>query len=354
MNIPNHFDLPCAWRGETLAATPERWTVHLTTDDIADIDSAVSHFTGTGEAVGNISPVTFPLAAVAKKLQQTRHELQHGLGFQLIRGLPVQNYSTEDLCTIFCGIGCYLGTARSQNAQGHVLGHVKDVGADLNDSNVRIYQTSKRQTFHTDSCDAVGLLCLQEAMEGGDSLLASTVTLYNEMMASSPELTAQLFKPIATDRRGEVPPGAQPYFQIPVLNWYDNKLTGLYQRTYINSASRLENAPVPDSRQIEALDLFDELANDPAIHLRMRLHPGDIQFVYNHTNLHDRTAFRDWPAVEQRRHLLRLWLSLPEDRQLPPVFSERYGSIEVGNRGGIIVSGTQLNVPLAPTPAPSS
>ena len=71
-----------------------------------------------------------------------------------------------------------------------------------------------------------------------------------------------------------------------------------------------------------------------------------MQFVYNHALLHDRTAFRDWPDVSQKRHLLRLWLSVPGDRPLPECFKQRYGSIEIGNRGGIVTAGTKLNVPL--------
>ena len=122
----------------------------------------------------------------------------------------------------------------------------------------------------------------------------------------------------------------------------------IYQRQYIESAQRFEGAPRLSERYLEALDLFDALANDPALHLKMRLAPGDMQFVYNHTNLHDRTGFTDWPEPEQRRHLLRLWLSLPDDRTLPPVFAERYGSVEVGNRGGILVEGTRLVAPLSP------
>jgi hypothetical protein len=157
-----------------------------------------------------------------------------------------------------------------------------------------------------------------------------------------------LFEPIATDRRGEIPAGQKPYFMIPVLNWYQGKLPGLYQRKYIRSASRFDDAPVPDPRHIEALDLLDDIAEEPSIHLRMRLQPGDIQFVYNHTNLHDRTEFTDWPGGDKRRHLLRLWLSLPDDRELPEAFTQRYGSITVGDRGGIMVDGTELNVPLQP------
>ena len=97
---------------------------------------------------------------------------------------------------------------------------------------------------------------------------------------------------------------------------------------------------------VAALDLFDTLANDPDLHLRMRLQPGDMQFVYNHSQLHDRTAFTDAPDPAERRHLLRLWLSIDGDRALPDCFVQRYGSIEIGNRGGIIVEGTKLHAPL--------
>jgi hypothetical protein len=84
----------------------------------------------------------------------------------------------------------------------------------------------------------------------------------------------------------------------------------------------------------------------PTLHLKMRLKPGDMQFVYNHGQLHDRTGFRDWPDPSKRRHLLRLWLSLPGDRPLPEVFTQRYGSIEIGDRGGIITAETRLHAPL--------
>ena len=98
------------------------------------------------------------------------------------------------------------------------------------------------------------------------------------------------------------------------------------------------------SVQVEALDYFDQLANDPELHFSMQLQPGDLQFVYNHALLHDRTAFVDWPEPDKRRHLFRLWLSLPDDRQLPDCYRQRYGSIEVGNRGGIITDATRLQM----------
>ena len=99
-------------------------------------------------------------------------------------------------------------------------------------------------------------------------------------------------------------------------------------------------------KHIEALDMFDALANDPEMYIEMELQAGDLQFVYNHSQLHDRTGFIDWQEPEKRRHLLRLWLSLPGDRELPECFAERYGTLEIGNRGGIITEQTKLHAPL--------
>ena len=113
-------------------------------------------------------------------------------------------------------IGSHLGSARSQNAQGHLLGHVRDVGADVNDPKSRIYQTTARQSFHTDSCDVVGLLCLKEAKEGGDSMLASSVAAYNHISRVG-ELAAALFEPVSTDRRGEIPRVENHFLQYLLL-----------------------------------------------------------------------------------------------------------------------------------------
>ena len=166
------------------------------------------------------------------------------------------------------------------------------------------------------------------------------------MRLECPDLLEKLFDPIATDRRGEIPEGAKPFMEIPVLNWNQGYLTVFYQRQYIDSAQRFEGAMRLTAKHIEALDMFDSLANSRDLCFGMQLEPGDMQFVYNHSQLHDRTGFLDWPDPAERRHLMRLWLSMEGDRPLPDCYKERYGSIEVGNRGGIITKETKLQVPL--------
>jgi len=335
-NLPPQIHGPSAWYGPEMIARTD-WIYALSEMEIAEIERAVGNLNNRTIEPAKLSPGDFPLPSFGQKLQALLHEVLEGPGFVLIRGLPVETWTERESSIAFLGIGAYLGALRPQNAAGHLLGHVRDLGLASDDPNVRIYQTRERQTFHTDSCDVVGLLCLATSRSGGLSSLVSSVSIFNEMWQRRPDLARVLFEPIETDRRGEVPPGQKPYFRIPVFNWHAGLLSAIYQRQYIESARRFPDVPPLTPEQIEALDLFDNLANDPELHFMMELRRGDIQLVHNHTLLHDRTAFEDWPEPERKRHLLRLWLAPLQARPLPPVFAERFGSIDPGERGGVVV-----------------
>jgi len=338
-----HYDPvtgPAAWRGKDVAG----WQREFSAAEIAEIEAAVGAYRGDPAA---LSPANFSLPALGPALRAILKELLEGRGFILLRGLPVQSWSRERQALAYLGIGAWLGRFCSQNAKGHLLGHVKDLGLDIRDPHVRYYQTNRKLEYHTDSVDIVGLLCLQPAKAGGESYIASSMTVYNEILRRRPDLMPALFEPFPTDRRGEVPEGMKPWFDIPIYHWHAGRLSCIYVRQYIESAQKL----FPEARrltraQVEAMDLMDELCNDPAIHLAMDFRPGDIQLLHNHQILHSRSDFENWPEPERHRHLLRMWLAPPEARPLPEVFAPRYGSVTPGARGGIVVKGTRLKVVL--------
>lgn len=346
LDLPPEQTGAAAWYGPDVSRRDD-WLMPLGTTEVAEVEAATKALVARNADIAAITARDFPLPTLGAKLRaRADDEVLNGRGFLLLRGLPVERWSMAESATAFFGLGAHLGSARSQNGKGHVLGHVQDLGLDVKDPNVRIYQTHERQTYHTDSCDIVGLLCLKTAKSGGLSALVSSTTIFNEMRRQRPDLLQLLFQPLATDRRGEVPEGQKPYFEIPVFNWHKGYLTAIYQRQYIDSAQRFADAPRLSSAQVEALDMFDRLANDPKLNLFMEFKPGDVQLVHNHTMLHDRTGFEDWPEPERRRHLLRLWLAAASGRPLPEIFAQRYGTVTVGDRGGIIVRGTKLHAPL--------
>ena len=331
-------------------ATLTEWVEHLSSGEIAEIERAVGEIQkedATSNQV-NFSSVNaaarVPLPTLGSRLRILLDEVLNGRGFVLIKGLPVESWTRREAAIAFLIIGVHLGNLRMQNAEGHLLGHVRDLGRSSDDPHTRIYQTRERQTYHTDSCDVVGLLCLRTAKAGGLSSLVSSTTIFNEMRRRRPDLLRVLLEPIETDRRGETPAGSKPYFNIPVFNYHDGLVSAIYQRQYIESARRFADVLPLSPQQIEALDLFDELANDSQLHLMMELQPGDIQLVHNHTILHDRTAFEDFPEPERKRHLLRLWLAPANARALPEVFAERFGSITPGDRGGVVTAGAKPTI----------
>lgn len=340
-NLPAEIRDRSVWYGPDIARHND-WIEIVPAAKIEELSRAIN---STTTDFASLTARDVLLPGLGSRLQSLLDEVLNGRGFVLIKGLPLERWTKRQAALAFLVIGTQLGTLRMQNAQGHLLGHVKDLGRSSDDPNARIYQTRERQTYHTDSCDVVGLMCLQTAKSGGLSSLVSSTTIFNEMRRRRPDLLKVLLDPIETDRRGEVPEGGKPYFNIPVFNYHEGLVSAIYQRQYIESARRFAEVPPLTPLQIEALDLFDELANDPQLHLMMELEPGDIQLVHNHTILHDRTAFEDFPEPDRKRHLLRLWLAPPNARPLPPVFAERFGSIKPGDRGGVSVAGATATIP---------
>ena len=249
-----------AWYGPELAGRDD-WIERLSAVEIDEVERAV-HEVEEAEATVDFTSIRasdVPLPTLGPRLQRLLDEVLNGRGFVLIRSLPLARWSRREAAIAFLIIGVHLGKLRMQNAEGHLLGHVKDLGRSSDDPHTRIYQTRERQTYHTDSCDVVGLLCLRSAKSGGLSSLVSSTTIFNEMRRRRPDLLSVLLEPIETDRRGEVPAGAKPYFNIPVFNYHDGLVSAIYQRQYIESARRFQGVAPLTTLQIEALDLTSTL-----------------------------------------------------------------------------------------------
>jgi Taurine catabolism dioxygenase TauD, TfdA family len=343
------IDGPSAWIGADMRGREAEWSYRLSASEVAELEAALHSVWARGLDIADIRREHFPLPTLGPVLERLREEVLNGRGFVLLRGVPVEDRPIEESATLYWGIGSWFGSARSQNAKGHLLGHVYDLGgSSANDPTIRSYATSERQNFHIDRCDVVALLCLRRAMSGGLSAIVSSMAVHNVMAQRRPDLLARLYQPFPVDRRGEVPEGKARFYEAPVFNEHAGTLSVLYSRLHIGSSQRFPEARRLTPEDIAALDMLAELAGDPELRLDMSFMPGDIQFLHNHTILHARTEYDDWPEPERKRHLLRLWLSPPGARELPPVFAECYGDITVGNRGGIICKDTRPHAPLVP------
>jgi len=335
-----------AWYGPDLARRPEEWRHVLTPVELAELRASIAAVEARGLDVVDIRAEDFPLPTLGPLLRGMRQELLHGRGFAVLRGFPVEGATPRQRGIGFFGIGAHLGEAVSQNAGGHALGHVADLGFDYSQPTARGYQTNVRLPYHTDGSDVVGLLCVRGAKSGGLSSLVSSVTLYNEMLAQRPDLVRVLMGPNYRDRRGEVPPGKGPWYVLPVFNPHDGRMISSYVRSAIRKAQRFPEVPRISPELEEAMNFLDALAESPKLHLDMELEPGDIQFVCNHYLFHSRTTFEDHPEPQRRRHLLRLWLASEGGPSLPQVYDNYTGLDARGRPMGLLLDGVRLNAPL--------
>ncbi|PHQ70423.1 MAG: taurine catabolism dioxygenase TauD [Sneathiella sp.] len=298
------------WRGADMRARPEDWTYRLTPTDLREIRYAVDHVKADAMDMADLSRETFPLPTLGPKINSWRDAVQNGPGFVLIKGLPVAVWGEEDSTLAYWGLGHYLGIPGAQNPDNELLGHVIDYSEERTNPLVRRYRTAGNIDFHCDAADVVGLLCLHAAKDGGQSRIASSVAIYNEISDRDPALAARLFEPFMIDRRGEENKGQRGYYKRPACCHADGILRTFFHSEYMRSAARFTDGGQFDEITAKTLDLYDELAASDEFHLDMYLEPGDIQFISNHSIVHARTEYQDYPERERKRHLLRLWLSL--------------------------------------------
>jgi hypothetical protein len=341
---------PAAWQGHDLARSTD-WIRPISAAAVAELDAALAAVKARGLAWRDIRREDFPLRSFAAELAAVAHELEHGLGLVLLRGLPVERYSEDELRQLYWGIGTHLGEPRYQNAHGELIGEVRDelrVYGAVNQPGVAQPQgapvTSRYKArssgplrFHTDRADVVALLCVRQARAGGVSKIVSSVAINNAILERRPDLHALLHQDYYRTREGEERGGDRRWYALPVFGVRGGRFTSQYSRTFVEAAQRIAGIPRMTPAQDEALDLLAEVAEE--LCFEMELRPGDIQLLNNHVTYHARTAFVDDESSGRDRLLYRLWLSMPNSRALPSGFEVLWGSIEPGApRGGIAQS----------------
>jgi Taurine catabolism dioxygenase TauD, TfdA family len=335
------------WTKEELSADPSRWLYSFTPEETDEIEQAMRSVEQKGLGLAAVDKLTFNLDKLQAKLARIRDELINGIGFFVLRGLPTDKWTVRQCSIVYLGIGSYIGHRLSQNRQGHMLGHIKDLaeGKEANGEG-RIYRTHKAQTYHTDESDIVGLICLQKALSGGESQVVSTHNIYNFLRKERPDVLKLLCQVHwFYDRKGECSKGEKEWMEVPGFYHYRGKLSMKWDSYYVSALQRFWDKgmlPRYSDTQLECIAVMEEYCRK--LSLEMTLEPGDIQFVTNTHNLHARSAYEDdLNDSSKKRWLQRLWLATPEEDggwQLP------FADSAYIKRGGVQVDLTPETYPL--------
>ncbi len=325
------------WMARDLATT-QQWIHHLSPAEADALHETLVAAQRAGLSFDTLTQENFPLPSLRPTFDKVLEQLEQGLGFFVIRGLPTERYTKADLRLMYWGIGLHIGTAVTQSSRGDMLGDVRDFGVDTFSKKGRGYMSNQFLQFHSDTCDVVCLMVLRGSKHGGLSRFCSSLAIHDEIARTRPDLLEVLYQPFYMSWKGQEGPGEAPHYQQPV---FTRNADGVFASRFIPQHIIGHSVPTPPELppltplQKEAVELVQTLANDPRFYGEMMFEPGDMQFMNNHVMYHSRTEFEDYPEEDRKRHLIRMWLSVPNSRALDDSMSAIYQDRRPGvTRGG--------------------
>jgi Taurine catabolism dioxygenase TauD, TfdA family len=325
-----------AWLASDLANN-ETWERDLDSSEITTITSALAHERSVNPDL-DLSAMTiesFPLAGFVDEIARLRAQIVDGLGTMVYRGFPVERYSDHELRAVWWGLNLHVGTAVSQSWRGDVIGDVRDIGTGIAGRAGRGYTSNTELNFHSDAADVTGLFFLRQGRTGGLSRLASSVAVHNEILRRRPDLLDVLYEPFTVSCQANEMPGDPPWYELPVFGRAGDDVACAFVKTNILWAAKNTGAPPLADTQVEAIEFLAAVASEPQFWVERRFEAGTMWFCSNHTVLHMRTEFTDFDDAARKRHLLRVWMSLPNGRELPAEFASFFRDVRAGAiRGG--------------------
>ena len=331
---------PKAWKTEDVQRD-NSWILHLTPSEVEGFRQALAYAKANPKDLLDMTQADFPLPGYSKQaLERAIATTQDRWGMCLVKGFPVDEWTEADMRVAYWGMGLYMGVGRTQNRASEVINDVRDAGGSYKVKGGRGYNTNAGLDFHQDSADVVGLLCRRTAKSGGTSKVMSSIALRERVTELRPDLIPVLESNIwFHSYQNAQDPSQPPYYRCPLMGTSGGVFCARTNRKNIVAAQRdFPEAEVPrlTALQEEALDLLDTIMPSEEYCYSMELERGDMQLLNSFVTLHSRTPFEDYETPDEKRHLMRLWLSIPCSQPLPAEWAEYWGDVRPGAvRGGV-------------------
>ena len=300
-----------AWTAADLEADTG-WIYDLPPAVLAELEATLPAL--RAKPLEDLTPVDCVLPAFAPMAAQIKAQLEQGRGLALIRRLPVQRWSEEDIARAYWVLGAQIGIGVSQSYKGDRLGHVRDIG-----EGGRYYTVGGALEMHMDPVDVVGLLCVKRAVAGGGSRITASTSVRDAIAADYPDAVPLLERGFHyTSRREDRQAGAPPVtpHRVPVFGQIEGRPASFYLPIAVRNTE--SEGVTLTAQEKDALALVNTVAQRPELCFEMDLQPGEIQFLNNRLIFHGRADYEDAQALAEKRHMLRLWLMMPDWPQRPP------------------------------------
>jgi Taurine catabolism dioxygenase TauD, TfdA family len=321
-----------AWDRSVLQRYGEAQFYGLSARALAEIDAAVEQFRLRKVTLATVEQEDIRLPSFSKDVPDLRRRLDDGLGFFVLRGLSFKDWTNDEIEMVYWGIGNYLGRVMRQNLRGERLDKVKNLGEGKVTDPYRVIETDKYFQPHTDNGmleprppHYLGLMCIRNADNGGESLLVSAYTIHNIIGTERPHYLRRLYQRFAIEPPVEQRlPGREPLWRQPVFEWDGRDLVIHYIRYLMDPGMERAGTPLT-AEERDMLDYIDSILRRDEVLFQYQLRPGETLFFNNLRNLHGRTAFHDKGLAGKGRELRRIWLWRRHGRpSMDPVELDRW------------------------------
>ncbi len=321
-----------SWLGPDLAKREDAWIYRLSEAQRREILEAYRIYEASAKDYLDATQADFPLPTVARALRTLMRQVEEGCGFLVLRGLPLENLTEQQVRGLYWGLCLHLGVVVPQSGEGEMIGDVRSKG-DKIEVTGRSYRSADASGIHTDSADIAMLLCRRKAKAGGRSLVLSAAAIHDRIAETRPDILPGLYEPLPIKLARVA--GEQPWYTCPLYGVRDGWFSSRFQSSRYPVDFEIKGAPEMTPLQKEGIVLAKQYCLEPEFQLEMQMEPGDIQILNNHLVYHGRTAFEDHPEFDRKRHLMRLWMAPVTSRPLPPGWAHAYRSVEPATvRGG--------------------
>jgi hypothetical protein len=299
--------------------------------EIAAIKQLIAKIRAADTPLLEVKPEQFRDAVLDAFMLPLVDELKQGPGLVLLSGFDALGSNLDDWRLAYWGIGSYFGDQVSQSVRGDLLGDVK---VRPGNSGGRVYTSSATVRLHSDRIDMLSLLCVQNAMKGGENGFASSLAIREIVKRERPDVLKLLERGFRQSRNGEEQPGQPPItdYRVPVFAEKDGVMSCLLSGN--GSLVHQRNSVKDDltENEVEALQYFESVLQRPEIRITVPLQIGEAVFLNNYEVVHARDQFEDSDDPAKKRHLLRMWLA---GRPARPRIAEQTVSPNPSGKQGI-------------------
>lgn len=299
---------PRAWTAGTLETSD--WLLTLPAACKTELEKALVKIRQLGKPVETLRTAQFELAECAAFMESSRGKLDQGTGFVCYDRLPVESCAdVEEAKALYWLMGSLLDPPQPQYFEGYLIFDLRYTGIHEQDNEQAHRVKTDELLPHSDESlgdigpKYVGLMCWRQAKIGGQTRLFSFHEAYRRLAMASPALALRLAEPFFWLPERQVADDVVYYH--PVVTQGPDGLRFQYSQDYNWRGYRKWGETFDDLSRDALQGLNDHLVEAM---FEVTLEPGQFVLFNNDTVAHGRAYHEDWPQIDRKRHLLRLWL----------------------------------------------